>query len=157
VEAVVDRRDYIMRLIEQVGHMLVALRHRILGGEVTGPETRDELRAAARAGGLDFDLARAMTSESLLLMVAPAGEVDPGRCWLLAEMFYLEGLEAELGGRIPEARDSLERAGFLFGMLQPIAGNVTGLPEAKPRLEEIERRLAGMPPTRRRSGGANEA
>ena len=40
------------------------------------------------------DLARAMTSETLLLMVAPGGEVDPGRCWLLAEMFYLEGVEA---------------------------------------------------------------
>jgi hypothetical protein len=130
----VDRRDYIMRLIEQVGQALIALRRRILA-----------------RGGLDFDLARAMTSETLLLMVAPGGEVDPGRCWLLAEMFYLEGVEAELSGWVGEARDSLQRAAFLFGMLQPIAGNLVGLPEAGPRIEEIERRLTGLPPARRRT------
>jgi hypothetical protein len=145
-----DRRDYIMRLIEQVGQALIALRRRILAREATATETREELRAAARAGGLDFDLARAMTSETLMMMVAPGGEVDPGRCWLLAEMFYLEGVEAELTGRVVEARDSLQRAAFLFGMLQPIAGNLVGLPEATPRIEEIERRLTGLPRARRR-------
>ena len=149
-----DRRDYIMRLIEQVGQALIALRRRILAREATASETRRELRAAARGGGLDFDLARAMTSETLLLMVAPGGEVDPGRCWLLAEMFYLEGVEAELAGRVGEAHDSLQRAAFLFGMLQPIAGNLVGLPEATPRIEEIERRLTGLPPARRRSVAA---
>ncbi len=145
-----DRRDYVMRLIEQVGQMLLALRRRILAREVTTSETREELRAAARAGGLDYDLARAMTPDTLLLMVAPGGEVDPGRCWLLAEMFYLEGVEAELVGQVGEARDSLERAAFLFGMLQPIAGNLVGLPESAPRIEEIERRLTGLPPGHRR-------
>lgn len=146
-----DRRDYIMRLIEQLGQILIALRARILGKTATGEEVRGELEAAARMGGLDLDLARAMTPDSLLMMVAPGGEVDPGRCWLLGELFYLEGLEAAVAGRTSEARSALERAGFLYGMLQPVAGNLVGFAEAATRVDEIEQRLAELPPPRRRS------
>ncbi len=146
-----DRRDYIMRLIEQLGQILIALRHRILNESTTGEEVRGELETAARMGGLDLDLARVMTPDSLLMMVAPGGEVDPGRCWLLGELFYLEGLEAAVADRPSKARSALERAGFLYGMLQPIAGNLVGFTEAATRVEEIERRLAELPPPRRRS------
>lgn len=157
-----DRRDYILRMIEQLGQALIALRNRILGRDIEGQELRGSLSDVARQGGLDMDLARAMTSETLLMMVAPGGEVDPGRCWLLAELFYLEGLEADLAGDAGLARSSLERAGFLFGMLQPVAGNVAGLEEAPERVADIERRLERLPrppgrtrgPVRRSAGRA---
>ena len=136
------QRDYILRMIEQLGALLAGIRKRILGGEIEEAAARGELRDAARMGGLDYDLARAMTSQSLLLMVAPDGEVDPGRCWLLAELSYLDGLEADLAGRSEEAVRSLERAALLFGLLQPVAGNVVGLREALGRVEEVERLLA---------------
>jgi len=74
-------------------------------------------------------------------MVAPAGEVDPGRCWLVAELSYLDGLEARLVEDPDEARRSLERAAFLFGLLRPVAGNVAGLREALGRADEVERLL----------------
>lgn len=144
-----DRRDYIMRMIEQVGAMLAALRKRILGGGGSPEEVREELEEAARLGGLDYDLARAMSPETLLLMVAPGGEVEPGRCWLLAELSYLEGLDAQVAGSGEEARRALERAGYLFGLLRPIAGNYVGIPEADERIEEIERRLERLNETAR--------
>ncbi|MDX1578369.1 MAG: hypothetical protein R3266_07785 [Gemmatimonadota bacterium] len=140
-----DRRDYILRMIEQLGHVLLAIRNRILGREIERPQLQEALSDAARQGGLDLDLARAMSPETLMMMVAPGGEVDPGRCWLLAEIFYLEGLEAELAGLVAEARSSLERAGFLFGLLEPVAGNLAGVAEAEERLAEIERRLEKLP------------
>lgn len=140
-----DRRDYIMRMIEQLGTILVALRRRIMGQEVGREEAAETLRETARLGGLDYDLARAMTPETLLLMVAPGGEVDPGRCWLVAELSYLEGLDAALASDVEQARDGLERAAYLFGLLQPLTGNFLGVTEAADRLEEIEERLAALP------------
>lgn len=132
-------------MIEQLGQILLALRARILGGEATTVEVRTALRDAARQGGLDYDLAQVMTPDTLLMMVAPGGEVDPARCWLLAELSYLDGLEADLAFNFEEARSAFERAGFLYGMLQPVTGGVTGIPEAETRLEEIERRLEELP------------
>lgn len=148
-----DRRDYIMRLIEQAGQALIALRDRILGREASAGEVRDALRQAALLGGLDYDVAKAMTAETLAAMVAPAGEVEPGRCWVLAETFYLDGLEASLGGRSAEAREMLGRARLLYGLLRPLAGNLVGVPEADVRIAEIERRLDRLPPPRRRAVG----
>lgn len=132
------QRDYILRMIEQLGILLAGIRKRILGGEVDRVEARGELREAARMGGLDYDLAREMTPDSLMLMVAPDGDVDPGRCWLLAELSYLDGLEAKLVDRRDEAGRSLERARLLFGLLRPVAGNVVGLAEALERIDEVE-------------------
>jgi len=141
-----DRQDYILRMIERLGQALIALRNRILGKEVTSAEVRTALQSVAREGGLDYELATSMTPDTLLMMVAPAGEVDPGRCWLLAELSYLDGLDAELSGEVGVARSSFERAGFLFGMLQPEAGSLMGVIEAKERLDEIEVRLAALSP-----------
>lgn len=139
------RQDYILRMIERLGQMLIALRARILRGETTAIEVRSALREAARQGGLDYDLAQAMTPDTLLMMVAPGGDVDPGRCWLVAELSYLDGLEADLTGHFADALAAFERAAFLYGMLQPVTGNLSGVPEAASRLEEIEARLADLP------------
>jgi len=124
-------------MIEQLGAMLSAIRRRILSGEATREETGPSLREAARLGGLDYDLATAMTPETLLMMVAPGGDVDPGRCWLLAELSYLDGIEAALIDDGSAARSALQRAAYLFGLLQPIAGNFLGIPESADRLREM--------------------
>ncbi|MDX1396583.1 MAG: hypothetical protein R3195_19540 [Gemmatimonadota bacterium] len=144
-----DRRDYIMRMIEQLGAMLTALRRRILGGEATRAEIREQMHDAAKLGGLDYDLARAMSPETLLMMIAPGGEVDPGRCWLLAELSYLDGLEAQLSDgtdATDEARSAFERAAYLFGLLKPTAANFLGVPESAERLGDIAERLNSLPP-----------
>lgn len=152
-----DRRDYILRLIEQAGRALIALRDRILGLEASTEQVREALRQAARLGGLDYELARAMTPRTLAMMVAPGGEVEPGRCWVLAESFYLDGLEASLDDRPGEAREALERARLLYGLLRPLAGNLVGIPEAGERIAEIEDRLDRLPPRRARTLRADGA
>jgi hypothetical protein len=145
-----DRRDYILRMIEQLGQALAALRRRILARGVDDAEVRESLSKIARDGGLDFELARAMTADTLLMMVAPGGEVDPSRCWLLAELFDLEGTDADLADDPEAARSAWERAGFLYGMLQPVPGNPIGITEARERVASIERKLETLPPRRAR-------
>ena len=145
-----DRRDYILRMIEQLGQVLLAIRNRILRREIDRDEVRETLSGVARQGGLDLELARAMSPDTLMMMVAPGGEVDPGRAWILAEIFYLEGLEAETAELPSEARPAYERAGFLYGLLSPVTGNLVGVEEAPERIAEIERRLAALPPRQRR-------
>ncbi len=135
------QQDYILRLIEQFGQMLIALRNRILGREVGGPELKDELRAVVQATGLDLDMARSVTPETLLMMIAPGGDIEPGRAWLVAETLYLDGLHAYVDGRPDDARRAWQRAVPLYEMLGPHGIRVAGLPEAEERLEEIGGRL----------------
>ena len=132
------QRDFIMRMIEQVGQVLIALRNRILGREIDGATLRDELNAVAQRTGLDFGLARRVEPETLMLLVAPTGELEPGRCWLLAELFYLDGLQAKAEGRFDDAAKSLDRARRLYDVLRPRKITIASFPEAGERIDEID-------------------
>jgi len=125
------QRDYILRLIEQMGQVLIALRARIVRGEATPSEVADGFATVAAHTGIDLALARAATPETLELLVAPTGDVEPGRCWLVAEMMAVDGLEAELEGRIDDAEASYERALVLFRLLEPGGAFLVGLPEGQ--------------------------
>lgn len=148
-----DRRDYILRMIEELGRAILALKLMILARGAAPGEVGESLTKIARDGGLDFELAKAMSADSLLMMVAPGGEVDPSRCWLLAELFDLEGIDLELADDLEGARGAWERAGFLFGMLQPVPGLPIGIEEAREKVASIERKLEGLPPRKARHAG----
>ena len=96
------QRDYILRLIEQFSKALIALRNRILKRETENPLMTAEIGDIAAQAGLDLDVARRLDPATLLLWLSPAGEADPARLWLMAELLYLEGLAArtsdEAGG-----------------------------------------------------------
>lgn len=132
------QRDYILRMIEQAGAVLVALRKRILGRSVQSAELEATLRDTLHQVGFDLDIARLADPGSLERMVAPTGELDPTRGWLVAESLYLFGLEAQLEGREDVARDSLTKALRLFRLFDPRNLIPTGFPEAQVRIEEIE-------------------
>lgn len=135
-----EQRDYVLRLIEQLGAVMAALRRRILGG--APPEgLREQLDGVASQAGLDLDLLRGFDLRTLRLLVAPTGDVDPTRCWLMAEILYLDGLEALLSEN-REGRDSLLKARALFDLVRPYGGLLVGLPEASERIVEIDERLA---------------
>lgn len=138
-----ERRDYILRMIEQVGRVLIALRNRILGGAEAG-EVEQQLHWAAGQAGVDLDIARVATVETLLMLIAPSGEVEPARCWLVAEILHLDGLEAETDGNTARARDSYEKARSLFTLVAPHGAYLVGLPEAAERIRELDSRLAGL-------------
>jgi hypothetical protein len=139
-----DRRDYILRMIEQVGQMLIALRKLIVGRLAGDAEIETKLREAAARGGVDLELARLTTAETLALLVAPTGDVEPGRCWLYAETLYLDGLNAQTRGLADHARASYGKARLLFTMVKPWGGQLVGWPEADDRIAEIDRRLRDL-------------
>jgi len=140
------QQDYILRMIEQLGRMLAALRARILGGESDARTVQERLREAGRTGGVDLEIARAMTTDTLVMMLSPAGELEPGRAWLMAELLYLDGLDAHLAGETERADASLQRALVLYRLIGPQTLKLVALPEAGDRIAEIERLLDSDPP-----------
>jgi signal transduction histidine kinase len=135
--------DYILRMIEQMGQMLVQLRNAILGRGATAEVIADRLAAAASEGGFDLSLARAASPETIQMLVAPAGDLEPGRGWLVAEILYLDGLQAQLEDRLEDAEASFRKSLPLYTLLEP-KGLFLGLPEAAARISEIEARLATL-------------
>lgn len=138
------QRDYIMRMIEQLGAALVSLRRVILGGTANRETVRRTLRDSADSVGFNLDLARAATVDTVRLLVAPTGEIEPGRCWLIAEVLYLDGLDLELQGSVDDALHQYAKATALYELLEPEGLIIAGLPEATERLAEIEVRSSAL-------------
>jgi hypothetical protein len=136
------RQDYMLRLIEQMGSSLVELARRILNLDPTElPETAAELNALAHRVGMDLGLARRLDVESLHIMITAAGTVDPGRCWILAELLYLHGLQAERGQQLEAAQQSYGRSLHLYRQVEPEYTPLIELPAAAERLRELNERL----------------
>ena len=136
------QRDYILRLIEQMGAVLAEVRRKLLGGRAS-EETRQELADVAAQGGVDLELVRGFDLETLMMLVAPTGEIEPSRGWLMAEILYLDGLDATLSGG--PARESLLKARALFEMMRPHPALFVGIVEADERIAEIDRLLGTAP------------
>lgn len=107
------RHDYILKLIERVGAALLALRNRILHRAPDDAAIRAEIVEIAQQAGLDIAVARRLDPSLLLTWLAPTGEPDPARLWLMSELLYLEGLRAMESGE-PEWRGDLRRAAVLL-------------------------------------------
>jgi len=140
----VTQRDFLLRQIEMLGELLVAVRNLILGRATPSSVIHARLQQVSRQGGMDLELAQAATPDTLRMLIAPTGEIEPGRCWLLAETLYLDGLEAELTGDADRALDSFAKARMLFSLLQPMGAFLVGFPEAGERVAEIDERLGGL-------------
>ena len=138
------QRDYILRMIEELGAALIALRKAIFGGGAPAGEVEDTIRRAASGAGMDIELARAASVEALPAMVAPTGEVEPARCWVLAEALMTDGVHQLERGKHGPARSSLAKAAVLFELVGPGGAFLTGFPEARVRIAEIEELLERM-------------
>jgi hypothetical protein len=130
-------RDYIMRMIEQMGQVLIAIRNAILGRIGSPAEIEEQLSTAATRIGFDLSLARAATAETILMLIAPVGEVEPGRCWMVAEVLFLDGLQAEAEERFDDAVEAFQKALPLYRLLEPGAMHLE-LPEAVGRVKAVE-------------------
>lgn len=137
------RQDYILRLIEAAGEMLIRLRKRLLGGETGAGEVEAALEEAARKASVELDLLRSVSLDTLVMLVSPSGEPEPGRTWITAEMFLLDGIGAEAEGDRERARDRYERALRLYALLDP--GIIArGMPEVEERTREVVSRLEAL-------------
>lgn len=133
-----QQRDYILRLIEQAGAVLARVRRLLFGGAPPA-EVESAMSEAARLAGVDLRLIREMTPDTLLLLMSPGGEPEPSRCWITAELLYLEGRAAEDAGDEAAAMAAYGKALLLFRALSPDL--LPGLPEAEERVRELETRV----------------
>jgi len=92
-----ERRDYLLRVIEEMGRITARIREMLLGGDVVKAAT--ELQAAARVAGLDVGTARALTADSLLLLLRMSPDADNGRVKLAADLLELDAMVAEAEGK----------------------------------------------------------
>jgi len=92
------RHDYILKLIERFGAALISLRDKILRRSREEIGIRAEIHGIAHEAGLDIGVARSLEPESLLMWLAPTGQADPAKLWLMAELLYLEALDRKASG-----------------------------------------------------------
>jgi len=142
------RQDYIIRLIEQFGRALAALRNSILGRQLSPADAHAQVAVIATQSGLQLDVARTLDPVMLLMWLAPRGDadIDPGKFWLMAELLFLEGLQARQEGRDDAARADLERAHLILSKLEHDWRPQADLASAAERIAEIED-LLGVPPS----------
>jgi hypothetical protein len=113
----VYRRDYILKLIERFGRMLIALRNHILKRDLASEDVMAQIQEVAHEAGLDLDIARRLDPASLVMWLAPTHDFDEPRLWLLAELLYLTALDAEESGAEGAGRADLARALALYSHL----------------------------------------
>ena len=130
-------RDYILRMIEQAAAVLRGVLARLTGAGGSADVAQD-LQRAAQLGGFDLDLVRVCDLPSVLPMLTPGGEPEPGRTWLAAEVLFLDGVVGHRQGDAAMAVASFAKARLLFGLLEPSAVLPTGFPEATERIREID-------------------
>lgn len=111
------------------------------GGE---PSSRVEegLAEAARRAGLDLDVARIADLQTLERVLAPGESPGSGKCWAVAEILFLDGLQARSRGRDDDARTLLEKALVLYGHLGEGMHLPDGVPSPGARIRRI-RELTG--------------
>jgi hypothetical protein len=137
------QRDYILRMIEQAAAVLRVLLNRILGREADAAQVSRDLRRAAALGGLDIDLLRLGDADTVLRMVSPGGEPEPGRTWVAAESLFLDAVAAQLDERLEDAAASFAKARLLYGLVGA-AQLPSGFPEVAERIRDIDARLAAL-------------
>lgn len=135
------RRDYILRLIERFGRALIALRDRILKREISSEIVRAEIEDIARDAGADLDVARQLDPAMLVMWLAPTGEIDEGKFWLLAELLFLTALDSRESGTGDRGRADFNRALALLRRLPPDWRPAEGLPTPNERMVEIDRMM----------------
>ena len=136
------RHDYIIRLIERFGALLRSLRDRILRREMAHLSARAEIAEIARHAGLDLEVARTLPPDLLMMWLAPTGEADPAKLWLMAELLYLEALEARASGG-DGWRADFDRASSLLVRLEASWRPGDGFSSAGERLREMRTMLDG--------------
>jgi hypothetical protein len=113
-------RDYILRLITQVGQMLTAMLHAL---REQRPEDALETAREAVAALLDTDasLADAMTGEGLATFLAAGGRIDVLRSRMLGEVLVARAEAYAATGREGEASRERGRARAVLDAAAPAA------------------------------------
>jgi hypothetical protein len=141
-----QQRDYILRMIEQLGAALVRLRQMITG-QASSAEVHAEMQKTAMSAGVNLEMARLMSTEMLVSLISAGRELNPSRCWMTAELLLLDAMAAETRGDAGNAEISFTKALGLYELLEPAGAFLVGWPEARERVEEINAALVRLRPS----------
>jgi hypothetical protein len=109
------RRDYLLRLIEDMGRIAARIRELLVRG--SGADVETELQAGARLAGLEMAAIRALTADTLLVLLRPTQESDPGRVMVVAQLLELDAERARVAGDEQEAEQKMAKANRLRAAL----------------------------------------
>lgn len=109
-----QREDYLLRMIAQMGLVLARVRRLLLEGK--NAEAGPELEQASLKGGIDLGLVIALDEPSLRPLLFTAGELDRPKCAFFAEVVYLEWRRQHAMGHAERAERCARRALLLFAL-----------------------------------------
>jgi hypothetical protein len=128
-----QREDYLLRMIAQMGRVLARIRRMLLEGKTS--EAGDELEHVALKGGIDLRLVIALDESSLEPLLRTGGEIDRPKCAFFAEVIYLEWRRQLAMGRMPQAEHCARRALLLYALAYD---GIVMDDEARQRVAELE-------------------
>jgi hypothetical protein len=85
-----DRRDYLLRLMEQLGRVMARVRELVTSRSID--DAAGELNRFGQEVGVPLALIRVVDPNSRSTLLTTAGEPDPAKHLLAAEYLYLEAL-----------------------------------------------------------------
>ena len=109
-----QREDYLLRMIAQMGRALARIRQMLLAGK--NAEAGDELEDVAMQGGIDLGLLIALDEASLRPLLVTGGEIDRAKCAFFAEVLYLEWRRQLAMGHKERAERCAVRALLLYAL-----------------------------------------
>lgn len=130
-----QREDYLLRMIAQMGLVLARVRRMLLEGK--NAEAGRELEQASLKGGIDLALVIALDEPSLRPLLFTAGELDRPRCAFFAEVVYLEWRRQHAMGNADRAERCARRALLLFALAYE---GIVVDDDTRQRMAELEQR-----------------
>lgn len=109
-----QREDYLLRMIAQMGRVLAAIRRMLIEGKNSA--AGEELERASQKGGIELGLLIALDETSLEPMLRTGGEIDRPKCAFFAEVIYLEWRRQLAMERMPQAERCARRALLLYAL-----------------------------------------
>jgi hypothetical protein len=133
-----QREDYMLRMIAQMGRVLAAIRRMLIEGKTA--EAGGELESAAQKGGIDLALLIALDEPSLEPWLRTGGEIDLPKCAFFAEVVYLEWQRQLAMKQSERAERCARRTLMLFALAYD---RVVIDEDTRQRIAELEAYLGG--------------
>ena len=128
-----QREDYLLRMIAQMGRVLAGIRRMLIEGK--NAEAGEELEGVALKGGIDLRLVLALDTSSLEPLLRTGGEIDRPKCAFFAEVIYLEWQRLLAMQRLPQATTCARRALLLYALAYD---GILVDDETRARIRELE-------------------
>ncbi len=133
--------DYLMRIIQQAGMLLRAMRNALAGDR---PDEATDLsqEALQLILGVQPGLVEQLTVDGLIALLSVGGEVDPTRARLAAEVYVRRAQAAALRDDHAAAAPDIEKAAKLIEVVLA-SGRLEDATDATQLLEELRAVRAG--------------